>query len=72
MDKQEGLSSNRALVFYGSNYTFRKIRMEVYLQSLGMDVWKSIEEEYKIPNVPGDSKENTMSQKRIMRPLPPK
>ena len=36
MDKEEGLSSNGAPIFDGSNYTFWKMGMEFYLKSLGI------------------------------------
>ena len=49
MDKREGLSTNRAPRFDGSNYTFWRIRMEVYLQSLGVDIWQSVENGYNAP-----------------------
>ena len=65
MDKQEGLSTNRDLIFDDSNYTFWKIRMEFYLQSLGMDVWKSMEVEYEFLKM-------QMSQKITVRFQPPK
>ena len=55
MDNQEGLSTNRAPIFDGSNYTLQKIRIEVYLQPLGMDVWKSLEYRYKFPKVTEES-----------------
>ena len=57
MDKQEGLSTNRDPRFYGSNYAFWKTRMEVYLQSLGMDAWKSVEDGYEFPKAADESEE---------------
>ena len=47
MDKQEGFSTNRAPMFDVSNYTFWEILMGVYLKSLGMDIWKLVEDGYK-------------------------
>ena len=49
MDKREGLSTNIAPRFDCSNYTFWRIRMEVYLQSLGVNVWESVENDYNVP-----------------------
>ena len=51
MENQEGLSTNREPWFDGSNYTFWKIQMEVYLEYLGIDIWKSVDNGYKFPNV---------------------
>lgn len=39
MVSQEGLSSNKAPLFDGSNYDFWSITMEEYLSSLGFDIW---------------------------------
>ena len=47
MDKQEGLYTIRTPRLDGSSYTFWKNRMEFYMQSLGMDVWKSVEDIYE-------------------------
>ena len=58
MDKQEGLSTNKDPIFDDSNYSFWKMRMKVCLQSLGMDVWKSIENIYKFPKVADVAEEN--------------
>ena len=58
MDRQEVLSTNRAPRFDGSNYTFLKIRMEIYLQSLGMDVWKLVEDGYEFTKAADESKAN--------------
>ena len=44
--------------FDGSNYTFWKIIMEVYLKTLGMDIWKLVEEGYEFPKVIDESEEN--------------
>ena len=58
MDKQEGLSINRAPRFKNSKYTFWNMRMEVYMWSLDMDMWKSIEDRYKFPKITDESKQN--------------
>ena len=54
MDNQEGLYTNQAPRFDGSNYAFWKKWMEIYLQSLGMDVWKSVEDGYEFPKATTD------------------
>ena len=58
MGKQEVFSTNKALRFDGSNYTFWAIRMEVYLQSLKVDMWNSVVNGYTnhetTPVVPTD------------------
>ena len=58
MDKQEGLSTNKASRFDGSNYAFLKIQLEFYLQSLGMDVWKSVEDGYEFLKATDELEEN--------------
>ena len=68
MDKQEGLSTNRAPCFDGSNYTFWRIRMEVYLQSLGMDIWKLVEQVYRFPKTtPVEPEESVENEHTIPR-----
>jgi hypothetical protein len=52
MDKQERLSLRKSPYFDGTNYAFWSIRMRVYLQSLGYDVWESIENGYETPTNP--------------------
>ena len=42
MENKEVLSTNITPRFDGSNYTFYRIRMDVYLQSLGVDIWNSL------------------------------
>ena len=58
MDKQEGLSTNRAPRFDGSNHTFWKIKMELYLQSLGMNIWKSVKDGLEFLKDVDESEEN--------------
>jgi hypothetical protein len=38
----EGNIPNGILPFDGSNFEYRKTRMETYLKALGVDVWFSI------------------------------
>jgi hypothetical protein len=49
MDNQERTSKNKSPFFDGSNYAFWSIKMRVYLQSLGYDVWKSVKNGYTAP-----------------------
>jgi hypothetical protein len=49
MDKQEGMSSNKAPLFKGNDYAFWSIRMRIYLMDLGCDVWLSMVNGYKEP-----------------------
>ena len=49
MDKQEGLSTNKAPRFDGSKYTFQRIRMEVYLLTFGVDIWQLMVNGYMNP-----------------------
>ena len=49
MDQQEGLSSNRAPLFHGTNYAFWSIRMIIYLMALGSDTWQFIVNGYETP-----------------------
>ena len=58
MDKQEDMLTNRDPIFNGSNFIFLNISIEVYPHSLGMDVWKSIEDNYKFLKVANESEEN--------------
>ena len=52
MDRQEGLSINRALRFDGSNYTLWSMSLEVFLQSLGTYIWMAVVNVYKVPITP--------------------
>jgi hypothetical protein len=49
MDKQERLSLRKSPYFDGTYYAFWKIRMRVYLQSLGYDFWESVKNGYETP-----------------------
>lgn len=48
----EGLSSNKAPLFDGSNYVLWRVRMEAYLMSLGFDVWQFVVMDEIIENPP--------------------
>ena len=49
MDKQERLSLGKSPYFDGTNYAFWTIRMRLYLQSLGYDVWEIVNNGYETP-----------------------
>ena len=51
MERQEGLSTNKALRFDGMDNSFWKLKMEVYLQSLGVDIWVLVENGYHGPKM---------------------
>lgn len=36
-------------MFNGTNYGFQKVWMKTYTQSLGVDVWDTMEEKYQNP-----------------------
>ena len=36
-------------MFDGTNYTFWSIRMRAYVEAEGVEIWKSIENWYKVP-----------------------
>jgi hypothetical protein len=42
MDCKEGLPTNKAPLFDGTNYASWSIRMKIYFQALGFDIWESI------------------------------
>jgi len=49
-ESQEAYSS-RIPIFDGTNYAFWKVRMEVYLMFLGVDVWTSILLDYNVLDI---------------------
>ena len=52
MDQQEGMSSNKALMFKGNDYALWSVRMKSYLMPLGCDVWQAVESGYTAPSTP--------------------
>lgn len=44
--------------FDGTNFTFWKVRIEIYLMSLGVEVWKCLIDGYKIPSLPTNLDKN--------------
>lgn len=52
MSTLEGLATNRAPLFDGSNYAFLSVRMKTYIMSLGFDVYMSLVNGYTPPSQP--------------------
>ena len=52
MDKQGKQTKTTTLVFNGLNYALWNVRMKVYLQSQGVDVWKEVVNIYNVPTTP--------------------
>jgi hypothetical protein len=52
MDRQEGISKNKPLVFDGTHYSFWIIQMKSFILSQGLSIWKSIAGSYTKPNTP--------------------
>jgi hypothetical protein len=46
MSRHEVKSTNKALLFNGTNFTFWKVRMRTYLMALDVDVWDVVETGY--------------------------
>ena len=45
-------------MFDKTNYTFWSIRMKTFLEAQGMEIWKIIENGYKVPkSIPTDTDE---------------
>ena len=55
MDRQGKQTKIGTRLFDGLNYAFWSIRMKVYLQAQGTDVWKMIVNAYDIPANPAAS-----------------
>jgi len=69
MASQDSFSSARPPLFNGTNFAFWKIRMKIYLMSLGMEVWHNVVDGYKIlTTLPNDEvgKKNYYSNARAM------
>ena len=62
MDRQGKQSKIGTPLFDGLNYAFWSIRMKVYLQSQGTDIWKMIENTY---NMPSTTSTTTVIDKKI-------
>ena len=50
MDEQEGLATNKPLLFTIENYAYWSVRMRCHLMSLGLKVWAATEKDLKIGN----------------------
>ena len=49
MDKQGKKNKTGTHLFDGLNYEFWNVRMRVYLQAQGADVWKIVANKYDVP-----------------------
>jgi hypothetical protein len=49
MDKESDFTKHGLPLFDGHNYAFWSIKMKLFLQSQGVDVWKVVLNEYKAP-----------------------
>jgi len=54
MDKQGKQTKTGTPLFDGMNYAFWNIRMRVFLQAQGADVWKAVVNKYNVPSNPLD------------------
>ena len=45
----EGQPTNRPHLFHGTNYTYWKVRMKIYVQTNDYDAWKSITKGIEMP-----------------------
>ncbi|KAI5647982.1 hypothetical protein M9H77_33987 [Catharanthus roseus] len=52
----EGSSTNRPPLFNGSNYTFWKSRIKIYICSINFDLWSIVEKGPYIPKIDGVAK----------------
>ena len=52
MDKQGKQTKIGTPIFDGLNYAFWNVRMRVYLQAQGVDVWKVVVNRYNVPTTP--------------------
>ena len=50
----EGMSIGKALLFDGSNYSYWKIRISIYLKAMSPNIWKIVNEGYVMPLDPED------------------
>ena len=52
MDKQGKQTKTGTPIFDGMNYALWNVRMRVYLQAQGVDVWKEVVNRYNVPTTP--------------------
>jgi hypothetical protein len=69
MDCKEGLPTNRAPLFDGTNYETWIIRMRIYLQALGFGMWESIPTGYTDKDEKESSENNEKSMEVILSGL---
>jgi hypothetical protein len=49
MDKKSEFTKHGLPLFDGHNYVFWSIRMKLFLQTQGVDIWQAVLNEYKVP-----------------------
>jgi len=49
MDKKSEFTKNGLCLFDGHNYAFWSIRMKLFLQTQGVNIWQDVLNEYKSP-----------------------
>ena len=71
MASQEGSSTNKAPFFTGANYAFWKIKMRVYIMSLGIEVWATVEFGYapKATNLEREAKQEFVANAKAMNAI---
>ena len=50
----EGMSIGKAPLFDGSNYSYWKIRMSIFLKAMSPNIWKIVNEGYVMPLEPAN------------------
>ncbi|KAL2325878.1 hypothetical protein Fmac_024936 [Flemingia macrophylla] len=45
----EGASINRPPLFCGDNYSFWKVRMKIFMESVHRSIWQAVVTDYKVP-----------------------
>ena len=67
MASLEGCSTNKAPFFTGTHYTFWKIRMRMYIMSLGLEVWAGVELGYapKDTDTEKESKQDFIANAKV-------
>ena len=51
MDKKSGFTKHGLPLFNGHKYAFWSIRMKLFLQTQGVDVWQAVLNEYTVPAI---------------------
>ncbi|KAI5654981.1 hypothetical protein M9H77_32168 [Catharanthus roseus] len=65
----EGSSTNRPPLFNGTNYTFWKSRIKIYICSINFDLWSIVEKGPYIPKINGVAKKKGFNNRGKKPPL---